>query len=144
MTDVESGKGLIRAYLDAVGTLDVDAVAPLFHEDGKVVLPYAPQGFPPCIDGREAIDEYYRALPQMITPLNFDNYRIHALEVDGEFVAEYTSDCTIKNTGASYRNTYVTRVSVRDERIAVLAEFFDPIPLVESLGGEVRMPSSSG
>lgn len=135
-------KAVITAYLDAVGTLDVDAIAPLFHEDGRVRLPYAPAGIPEVIDGRQAIDDYYQGLPQMISALNFADYRIRATEAPGEFVAEYTSAATMKATGESYRNTYVTLVSVQDGRIAELVEFFDPISLVEALGGSVRMPVS--
>lgn len=137
MSDVKAGKALITSYLDAVATLDVDAVAPLFTEDGKVVIPYAPEGIPPVIEGRDAIEAYYKALPGMATELNFSNYRIHALDEDGEFVAQYTSDSSMKSTGAGYRNIYITRVTVRDGKIAVLAEFFDPIPLVKALGGRV-------
>lgn len=60
MTDDSArDKDLIRAYLDAVGVLDVNAVAPLFHDEGRVVLPYAPPGVPPVIQGRAAIDDYY-------------------------------------------------------------------------------------
>lgn len=137
MSDAQAGKALITSYLDAVATLDVAAVAPLFTKDGKVVIPYAPEGIPPVIEGRDAIEAYYRALPDMATELNFSDYRIHALDEDGEFVAEYTSDSAMKPTGAIYRNTYITRVTVRDGKIAVLAEFFDPIPPVEALGGRV-------
>ncbi|MFF5992689.1 nuclear transport factor 2 family protein [Prauserella flavalba] len=134
---VAEGKALITSYLDAVGTLDVAAVAPLFHEDGVLDIPYAPSGIPRTLAGRAAIDEFYRALPELVTPMNFAGYRISALEEDGEFVAEYTSDSSMKQTGVPYRNTYVARVTVRDGKIARFAEFFDPIPLVEALGGRV-------
>ncbi|WP_028472692.1 nuclear transport factor 2 family protein [Nocardioides alkalitolerans] len=136
----EGDKQVITAYLDAVSRLDVDAVAPLFADDGRVDLPYAPDGVPTTIEGREAVDAYYRALPEMATELNFADYRIAALDEPGEYVAEYTSDSSMRATGASYANTYITRVSIRDGRITRLAEFFDPVRLVRALGGTVTMP----
>lgn len=143
MTRNAQGKELICSYLDAVSTLDVDAVAPLFHEDGVVDIPYAPEGIPRTLPGRDAIDDFYQALPNMATAMNFANYKISALETEGEFVAEYTSDATMKDTGAPYRNTYVALVTVRDGKIARFAEYFDPIPLVEALGGRVTTPAGA-
>lgn len=144
MTTMASDKKVVEAYLDAVGTLDVGSVAPLFHEDGRVLLPYAPLGIPHEVAGRSAIKDYYEALPQMITALNFSDYRVQALENEGEYVAEYTSDASMRATGAAYRNTYITKVTVKDGLIAELAEFFDPIRLVEALGGTVVPPDAGG
>ncbi|GGD06507.1 nuclear transport factor 2 family protein [Nocardioides daphniae] len=135
-------KQVITAYLDAVGTLAVDDVAPLFHEEGRLVLPYAPAGVPEEVAGRTAIHDYFSALPQMVGALNFSGYRIRATEVPGEYVVRYTSDATMRATGASYRNTYITTVTVTDGKIAELTEFFDPIRLVEALGGKVLPPGS--
>lgn len=142
MNGTEKGRALIKSYLDAVGTLSIEAIAPLFHEDGKLDVPYAPDGIPRRIEGRAAIDAFYKALPEMVTPLNFADYRIWELEESGEFVAEYTSDSSMKESGAPYRNTYVARITVRDGKIARFAEFFDPIPLVEALGGAVVPPGA--
>jgi uncharacterized protein len=144
MTTRASDKKVIEAYLDAVGALDVASVAPLFHEDGRVLLPYAPLGIPPEVAGRSAIKDYYEALPHMITALNFSGYRVQAVENEGEYVAEYTSDASMRATGAAYRNTYITKVTVKDGLIAELTEFFDPIRLVEALGGTIVPPDADG
>ncbi|WP_158647837.1 nuclear transport factor 2 family protein [Nocardioides houyundeii] len=135
-------KQVIEAYLDAVGSLRVADVAPLFHEDGRVLLPYAPLGIPQEVAGRPAIGDYYEALPQMIGALNFSDYRIQATETPGEYVAEYTSDASMRATGTSYRNTYITKVTVAEGQIAELTEFFDPIRLVEAMGGTVVPPET--
>lgn len=45
-------------------------------------------------------------------------------------------------TGRPYANTYVTLVIIQDGRILELSEHFNPIPLVEALGGTVTMPAS--
>src|SRR5690606_31272557 len=87
-TDV--GRALIVSYLDAVGSLDVAAISELFHPDGVLDIPYAPEGIPRTLRGRDAIAEFYAGLPEMVTPMNFADYRINALDTDGEYVAEYT------------------------------------------------------
>jgi len=137
-------KMVITAYLDAVGALAVADVAPLFHDDGRVLLPYAPAGVPQEVAGRAAIGDYYEALPAMIGALNFSDYSVRATEAPGEYVAEYSSNASIRATGAAYRNTYITKVTVTDGKIAELTEFFDPIRLVEALGGRVVPPGADG
>ncbi|MDI2027755.1 nuclear transport factor 2 family protein [Saccharopolyspora sp. TS4A08] len=139
----DRGKDLIKAYLDAVGSLSVDDIAPLFHVDGRLDIPYAPEGIPRTLEGRAAIDEFYQALPRMVTPMNFSDYRIWALDEEGEYVAEYRSDSSFKATGAAYRNDYVARVTVRYDGIVRFAEYFDPIPLVQALGGTVTPASEA-
>lgn len=79
----------------------------------------------------------------MIGALNFSDYRIRATEAAGEYVVEYTSDATMRATGASYRNTYITTVTVTEGKIAELTEFFDPIRLVEAMGGRILPPESA-
>jgi ketosteroid isomerase-like protein len=138
----DADKQVIEAYLDAVGSLRVEEVAPLFREDGRVLLPYAPLGIPQEVAGRSAIKEYYESLPQMIGALNFSGYRVQATETPGEYLAEYTSDASMRATGAAYRNTYITKVTVTDGGIAELTEFFDPIRLVEAMGGAIVPPAT--
>lgn len=143
MSTVAADKEVITSYLDAVAGLEVAEIAPLFHEDGRLVLPYAPEGIPPVLEGREAIDAFYAALPQMIGALNFADYRIRATEEPGEYVAQYTSNATMRETGENYRNTYVTTVTVRDGKLSELTEYFDPIRLVVAMGGSVTPPGAT-
>ncbi|RBY83668.1 hypothetical protein DQ238_00870 [Geodermatophilus sp. TF02-6] len=132
-------RAVVEVYLDAVGRLDLPAIEATFADDVELVLPYAPPGYPKVCRGRaEAMGVYPEGLME---PMRFAGYRIDALEGrPGEFVAEYTSDTRVIPTDRPYRNTYISRFSVRDGRIVRLAEFFDPIELVVALGGEVRTP----
>ena len=134
-------KAVVEAYLDAVGRLDLPAIAATFADDVEVVLPYAPAGFPKVSSGR---DEAMKVYPEgLMEPMRFADYRIDALEGrPGELVAEYTSDTRVIPTDRPYRNTYISRFSIRDGRIVRLAEFFDPIVLVVALGGDVTMPQA--
>jgi uncharacterized protein len=135
MTDPQE-RAVVEAYLDAVGRLDLPAIEATFADDVELVLPYAPPGFPKVSRGRAAAMEVY---PEgLMDPMRFSDYRIDALEGrPGEWLAEYTSDTRVLTTGRPYRNTYISRFSIRNGRITRLAEFFDPIVLVTALGLEV-------
>ena len=58
----------------------------------------------------------------------------------GSIVAQYASDARILTTDKPYRNSYIARFQVRGGVITWFAEHFDPITLVEALGGTVTMP----
>ena len=132
---------VVTRYLDAVGALDLDALADTFADDVVMDLPYAPPGFPTRVDGKEGVTGFFAALPEMITPLAFHDYELHLLADDAESVlAHYASDARIRTTDRPYRNSYVSRFRVTDGAIIWFAEYFDPLVLVEALGGTVTMP----
>lgn len=141
MTDTTAtdGESVVRAYLDAVGALDLAAIEATFADDIELVLPYAPPGFPTVSNGKaEAMKVYPDGL---MDPMGFAGYQIDELAGrPGEYLAEYTSDTKVLTTGLPYLNTYISRFSISDGKITRLAEFFDPIVLVVALGGEVAMP----
>lgn len=132
---------VVRRYLDAVGALDLDALADTFADEVVMDLPYAPQGFPRRVEGKGEVTAFFAGLPAIITPLRFHDYRLEALADDpGSIVAQYASDARILTTERPYRNSYVARFRIRGGAITWFAEYFDPITLVEALGGTVTMP----
>jgi uncharacterized protein len=132
---------VVRRYLDAVGALDLDALAETFAADVVMDLPYAPPGFPRRVEGKDDVTAFFAGLPAMITPLRFHDYRLDALADDPDsIVAQYASDARILTTDKPYRNSYIARFQVRGGAITWFAEHFDPITLVEALGGSVTMP----
>jgi len=141
MTGPEPGPGVVRAYLDAVSAPDIPAVQDTFHPEIVLRIPYAPPGIPQVVEGKEAADPWFAGLPDLLAPMNFADHDIRALAEEGEYVAEYTSDSRVLTTGRPYRNTYISRFTVRDGLIVRLAEHFDNLALVVALGATVTMPS---
>ena len=73
-----------------------------------------------------------------MSPLGFHDIEIKPLAAEGEYVAEYRSDCTMLPTGAPYRNRYVGLFTVRDGKLAEFAEYFDPVVFLEALGAKIE------
>jgi uncharacterized protein len=104
-------------------------------------LPFAPPGFPRRVEGKADVTAFFAGMPDMITPLRFHDYRLDAVTDDpGSIVAQYASDARILATDLPYRNSYIARFRVRGGAITWFAEYFDPVALVEALGGTVTMP----
>jgi len=130
---------IVREYLEAINRWDFDKKRELLAEDAVQDMAYAPEPFERVFRGRETILEFVETIPALIDCENLHDIWMDTLASDpGEIVCTYKSDMEIKPERLPYRNRYITRWTVRDEKITYFGEFFDPIPLLEALGGSVE------
>ena len=74
-------------------------------------------------------------------PENLHDLRIDTCADDPfDVIAEYKSATRMKATNLPYRNEYIARFRVRDDKIAVFAEYLDPTRFVVAVGGAVVPP----
>jgi uncharacterized protein len=133
-----SNMKVVRDYVDAMNAWDFDALRALTDENIVCELPYAPDGFPERLDGRDNLLEFQRAVPDFLEAPNLSELQLETYHTDpGKIVAEYRSDTVLGPMNTPYRNRYVSRFTVRNGKITYFAEFFDPIRLVEAMGGSV-------
>jgi uncharacterized protein len=133
---------LVTDYLEAINRWDFDTMKVLLHPDVSYELPYAPEPFPRVTKGLDATIEFIRGIPAFLDTENLHDITVHEFASDpNELLAEYKSDTRITTTDRNYRNNYVLRVTVRDDKIIRFAEYFDPIQLVIALGGTVSIPA---
>jgi uncharacterized protein len=130
---------IVQEYLDAINIWDFDKKRELLAEDAVFEMPFAPPGFDARLEGRDNILDFVRTVPSIIDAENLHDFHLDTLHSDpGEVVATYKSDMVIKPTNLPYKNRYITRWTVRDGKIKYFAEYYDPIPLVVALGGNVE------
>ena len=103
--------------------------------------PSRPAPVPQRTEGKAAVLE--RSTPasrHLVSPLGF-----HDIDIARSGTADpvptswptYRQDSTMLPTGKPYRNDYIGRFTVRDEKIAEFAEYFDPLVFLEALGTKV-------
>jgi ketosteroid isomerase-like protein len=131
----------LRRYLDAINGWDFAAMRRLLHDEISYELPYAPEPFPRVTQGFDAVMAFLESVPDFAEEENLFNITINAFASEpNELVAEYRSDMKLTN-GRLYKNTYVVRATIRDERIVRFVEYFDPVPLIVAIGGRVEVPA---
>jgi uncharacterized protein len=136
-----SNMKVVRDYVDAMNAWDFDALRELTDENIVCELPYAPDGFPDRLNGRDNLLEFQRGVTGFLETPNLADLRLETCHSDpGQIVADYRSDTVVKPMNTPYRNRYVGRFTVRNGKITYLAEFFDPIRLVVAMGGSVITP----
>lgn len=132
----EAGRAVVEEFFAALEAMDVDRFLRVWAEDGVQVMPFSPPGFPQRLDGREAIANQYRSLPENYASMRFPR-EILATEDANRFLVRYTGSIELK-AGGRYDNTYVSLVTLEDGRIVEFVEYFNPIVLQNAFGDQLQ------
>lgn len=129
----ETNKNIAREFLRLLETMDIEAWADLWAEDGVQEMPYPPVGLPERVVGKAALYDHYKHLPEMFVSMRYPISNLQTLEDPEWVIAEYTGEIPIK-TGGYYNNRYCTLFHIRDGKILLTREYFNPLILMESIG----------
>ena len=140
--DADPHAALVRRYLDAVSDLDVDGIVATLHPDVVMHIPYAPDGIPSVVSGRDAVRDWFSAVPELLAPLNLTGHDIVALAREGEYLARYSGSTTVLPTGNPYRTHYAALFRIEDDLLITTTEYFDSVALVKGLGWTVAPAAS--
>lgn len=117
----------LRLLLDK----DIDAWVALWADDGVLEFPFAPEGWPRRLEGREAVAAYMRHYPDHIDLHDFPGLRIHETTDPRTVVVEMRGVGRLVETGAPYDMTYIAVVTVRDGRFTSYRDYWNPLALQE-------------
>ncbi len=114
---------LVRAWMTTLGE---PSWWSLMHDDIALEFPYGPSlGQPDRIAGKPAVVEYVKALLDRAGKLEFFDLDILPTTDPDLFVCEYRSNR--KNRGGQpYVQIYINKVRVKDGKVALMREFWDP------------------
>ncbi len=103
----------------------------LWAEDGVMEFPFAPQGWPERLEGKEAIAAYMRHYPDHIDLHDFPDVRIHQTIAPETIVVEMRGVGRLVETGSSFTMRYIAVVTVQDGRITSYRDYWNPLALQE-------------
>lgn len=133
---------LLATHLDLIGR-DVAAWLELFEDDAIVEFPYAPSlGLARRLEGKVAIEHYFRGTPGTFRELKFRNLRLVPSSDPELAFAEVHGSALVGPTGAPYEQDYVMLLRTRRGRIIHYTEYWNPVPVIVAFGGSVQMPHS--
>ncbi|WP_282087064.1 nuclear transport factor 2 family protein [Streptomyces tendae] len=117
----------LRLLLDK----DIDAWVGLWADDGVMEFPFAPEGRPRRLEGREAVAAYMRHYPDHIDLHDFPEPRIHRTTDARTVVVEMRGVGRLVRTGAPFDMTYIAVVTVEDGRFTSYRDYWNPLALLE-------------
>jgi uncharacterized protein len=137
----QANMDLVRRYIDGINAWDFDGMREMLAEDFVFEQMYSPPGMRRLFEGREELLEFQKTFVDTIKTENLHDVWLETLHSDpGEVLAIYRSDMEFADPNMEYRNEYICRFSVRDGKITKFQEYFNPVPLIVSFGGNVESP----
>jgi hypothetical protein len=113
---------------DARGWVD------LFGEHGVLEFPYAPTGWPNRFEGTEALWQHMQKFPEHLT-VKFSGLQFYPTGDPELVIAEYRGDGKALQTGLDFHQAYISVLRIRDGRILLYRDFWNPLAHLEALGG---------
>ncbi|RDG36560.1 nuclear transport factor 2 family protein [Streptomyces corynorhini] len=101
----------------------------LWAEDGTMEFPFAPQGRPERLDGKDAVAAYMRHYPDHIDLHGFPDVEIHRTTDPATIVVEMRAVGRLVQTGSPYDMRYIAVVTVRDGQFTSYRDYWNPLAL---------------
>jgi ketosteroid isomerase-like protein len=134
MSNPPSAAELLRHSLDLFLAKDMKGWSLLCADDVVAEFPFAPEGSPRRLDGRETLYEYLRNYPSVIDVRSLPNVRIYSTNDPNVAIAEWSSSGEVLTNGNSYEMSYATFVTFKDGLIVNYREYWDPLTFTHALG----------
>ncbi|MFF9378170.1 nuclear transport factor 2 family protein [Streptomyces griseoluteus] len=131
MSAPTSPADLYRHSLRLLLNKDIPAWVALWAEDGLMEFPFAPDGWPRRLEGKEAIATYMRHYPDHIDLQDFPDLRIHQTTDPATIVVEMRGVGRLVDSGARFDMTYIAVVTVRDGHITSYRDYWNPLAVQE-------------
>ncbi|MGP3998807.1 nuclear transport factor 2 family protein [Streptomyces sp. 8N706] len=110
---------------------DIPAWVGLWAEDGILEFPFAPQGWPERLEGKEAIAAYMRHYPDHIDLYDFPDVRIHRTTEPETIVVEMRGVGRMVETDGPFDMSYIAVVAVQDGRFTSYRDYWNPLAVQE-------------
>ncbi|MCX4423870.1 nuclear transport factor 2 family protein [Streptomyces mirabilis] len=135
MSNTPSAVDLLRRSLDTFLAKDMKAWTDLCADDVVAEFPFAPEGAPARIEGREALFDYLRGYPDVIDVREIPAVRVYPTDDENVAIAEWSVKGSVVSNGNPYNMSYATFVTFRDGLIANYREYWNPQVFLNALAG---------
>lgn len=135
MSDILTAEQLLQRSLDKFLAKDMKAWTDLCTDDVVAEFPFAPEGSPTRIEGRDALFEYLRNYPDLIDVREIPTTRIYPTDDPNVAIAEWSVSGSVVSNGNPYNMKYATFVTFRDGLIANYREYWNPQVFLAALSG---------
>ncbi|WKV70126.1 nuclear transport factor 2 family protein [Streptomyces sp. PCS3-D2] len=127
MTNSMTAEELYRHGLRLLLAKDITAWVDLWHTDGVLEFPFAPEGWPRRLEGKAAIGDYMRHYPDHVDLHDFPEVTIHQTTVAETVVVEMRGVGRLVRTDTPYDMGYIAVVTVADGLIASYRDYWNPL-----------------
>ena len=136
-TSREENRQVIETFFVALEELDINKFITVWADEGATqLMPFAPEGFPSKLEGKEPIYNQYKGLPENYESMHFPR-TIMPMEDPNKFIVQYKGIIPLGD-GGEYNNDYIGLFELENGKIKIFTEYFNPIILLEAFGDNLQ------
>ncbi|HLM60866.1 MAG TPA: nuclear transport factor 2 family protein [Pyrinomonadaceae bacterium] len=132
----EENRRAVEQFFTALEKLNIQSFMKVWSDNGRQIMPLAPNGFPRELNGKEAIFNQYKGLPDNFTSMSFPR-KISATGDANKVIVQYQGIIPLK-AGGEYNNNYVGIFEIKNGKIENFTEYFDPFILENAFGKKLQ------
>ena len=122
---------LFRDSLRMLLEKNTSAWVDLWAADGIMEFPFAPEGWPQRLEGRDAIAAYIRDYPDHIDLHDIPDLLIHQTSDPRTIVVEMRAVGRLVETDKPFEMKYIAVVTVENGRITSYRDYWNPLAVLE-------------
>ncbi|MEV4875928.1 nuclear transport factor 2 family protein [Streptomyces cyaneofuscatus] len=135
MTAHTAPEDLYRQGLRMLLDKDIPGWVGLWAEGGVFEFPFAPDGWPRRLEGRDAVAAYMRDYPDLIDLHDFPYVEIHRTDAPGTIVVEMRGVGRIVESGDPFDMAYIAVVTFEGGLIVRYRDYWNPLVAQGISGG---------
>ncbi|MDH6266015.1 ketosteroid isomerase-like protein [Rhizobium sp. SG_E_25_P2] len=135
MTDHLTAVDLLRRSLDTFLAKDMKGWSELCADNVVAEFPFAPEGSPRRLEGRDALYEYLRNYPSVIDVASIPNLRIYATDDPNVAIAEWSASGKVLTNGNAYEMSYATFATFKNGLMTNYREYWNPLAFMQAMSG---------
>ena len=127
ITDQQRAKNIlvVRNFFELMHRKEIDAWAELWAENGRIIVPYPPEGFGTSIDGKAEILRAFRGLFGNFESFDYELTGTYPAADSGAVCVEYKVRATMVG-GVEYTNDNIAVFRFEAGLISAYHDYFDP------------------
>ncbi len=107
----------------------VNSFMDMLADDAVMEFPYAPNGRPKSVAGREALRSYLGAVAALLVFDEIGEPQVRRTMDPAVTVLEYTGHGRVRATGMPYRQDYISVITIVAGRITHFRDYWNPLAL---------------
>ena len=116
---------VVCKFFELMHRKEIDAWGELWHEDGRIIVFYPPEGFGSIIDGKAEILKAFRGLFANFKSFDYELTGLYPAADSDAVVVEYEPRATLVD-GREYANSNVAVFRFKHGLIDTYHDYFDP------------------
>jgi ketosteroid isomerase-like protein len=116
---------VVQRFFELMRRRDIDAWGELWHEDGRIIVFYPPEGFPSTIEGKDEILTGFQDLFAHFDSFEPELSDVYAAENSDAVCVEYQPRVTLTD-GTGYTNKNMAVFRFKDGLVSAYHDYFDP------------------